>query len=167
MKAYIFAFTISCSLVMGCASNHLPQSEETLQFASANKEDLGVILDKSENTKPLENASKAVGYIEGTYSFPADYIPKDMVIVAHNVETGDEFNIQYSGETQYKIKVPVGEYFVFAQTAEMEDYRAYYTDFVTCGLSVNCPSHDKIKVEVVAEKTTVNVDAADWYGTED
>jgi len=166
MKAYIFSFTIACSLMFGCASNHLAQSEEAVQFASADKEDLGVILEKTEKNASTPNTTNAVGYIEGTYSFPADYIPKDMKIVAHNVVTGEEFDVHYNGEAQYKMKVPVGEYFVYAQTAEMEEYRAYYTDFVTCGLSVNCPSHNKIKVEVVAEKTTVNVDAADWYGSE-
>lgn len=164
MRTHIFIFTVSCSLMFGCASNQPTQSEEPLQFASANKEDLGVILDAKENATPLENSSNTVGYIEGTYSFPADYIPKDMKIVAHNVVTGEEFDVQYKGEPQYKMQVPVGEYFVYAQTQEMEDYRAYYTYFVTCGLSIDCPSHEKIKVEVVAQKTTVNVDAADWYG---
>jgi hypothetical protein len=152
--------------MFGCASNHLAQSEEAVQFASANEDDLGVIVDKTIPKTSSSNTANAVGYIEGTYSFPADYIPKDMKIVAHNVETGDEFDIQYKGDAQYKMKVPVGEYFVYAQTAEMEEYRAYYTEFVTCGLSVDCPSHNKIKVEVVAEKTTVNVDAADWYSGE-
>ncbi len=42
------------------------------------------------------------------------------------------------------------------------DYRAYYSDFVTCGLNVNCPSHQPIAVEALAGKT-VTADPHDWY----
>jgi len=44
-----------------------------------------------------------------------------------------------------------------------EDYMSYYSEFVTCGLNVKCPSHEPIKVSVTAGKTTSKIDPDDWY----
>jgi len=42
-------------------------------------------------------------------------------------------------------------------------YKAYYSEFVTCGLSVDCASHEPIIVEVKSGQTTDGVNPQDWY----
>jgi len=44
-----------------------------------------------------------------------------------------------------------------------DDYKAYYSEFVTCGLSVNCPSHKPIPVAVKTGETVNDIDPQDWY----
>jgi len=70
----------------------------------------------------------------------------------------------------YSIDVPEGSYQVFAKLYEpgesfsdMTDYRSYYSEFVTCGLEFDCPSHNPIVVEVAPNETVSDVDPQDWY----
>jgi hypothetical protein len=64
------------------------------------------------------------------------------------------------------MRVPVGNYYVYAMTNLVkgrEDYKAYYSEFVICGLNVNCESHEPIIVTVTAGETTSKIDPSDWY----
>lgn len=62
----------------------------------------------------------------------------------------------------YKLKVSPGSYYVYAQLPDGV-YKAYYSEFVPCGLSINCPSHEPVEVEVSAGETVTGVDPQDWY----
>lgn len=67
----------------------------------------------------------------------------------------------------YKLKVPVGEYNVYSSLADgvnkLNDSKAYYSEFVTCGLNVKCKSHKPIVVSVEKNKTVSGIDPVDWY----
>lgn len=119
--------------------------------------------------------SGATATISGTFSYPSDHIPSDLEVCAEGVDSKAQYctarKIMAKTETRYELNVPPGRYHVFArhsdrQSASAEnmdpDYRAYYSDFVTCGLNVNCPSHQPIAVEALAGKT-VTADPHDWY----
>jgi len=123
-------------------------------------------------------AAPPSGVIEGSLSYPSEFIPDDMVICAENVATKKIYCTnnhlkakKYQYKVGYKLTVPPGDYHVFAQLpdparygADMpKDYRAYYSDFVKCGMSVDCKSHAPIVVTVKSGATTSGVDPWDWY----
>lgn len=115
------------------------------------------------------------GTIEGSLSYPGEFIP-ELEVCAENIKTAEEFctyeqieDKKYMYGYGYKIEVPEGSYQVYAQLIETEDedayadYKAYYSEFVTCGLEYDCPSHNPITVEVSAGETVTDVDPHDWY----
>jgi hypothetical protein len=104
--------------------------------------------------------------LSGELSYPSDYIPKDMHVCAERAEGGKplcEAKISSGANTTYKLEVPAGRYRVYARTSAMPGYKAYYTDAVVCGLSVECSSHEPVLVEVKPGKRRERVDPQDWY----
>lgn len=102
-----------------------------------------------------------IGYIEGKISYPGEEIPKDLKVCAENIETSEIICIRVH-DSIYKIAVPPGFYYVYAETKKFKG-KAYYTEFVKCGLKVDCPSHKKIKVEVKKGELLKNINPQDWY----
>ena len=117
-----------------------------------------------------QNNPTGFGYIEGSLSFPSEQIPPT-TICAVNQTTGQEYctseNIEdpkYTYGTGYELQVPTGKYVVYALSKFPG--RAYYNEFVTCGLRADCPSHKVIIIEVKDGQTTTGVDPQDWYNPE-
>jgi hypothetical protein len=50
-----------------------------------------------------------------------------------------------------------------ARTGAVLHFRAAYTKFVPCGLSISCPDHGLLIVHVAAGQTTSGIDPVDWY----
>jgi hypothetical protein len=74
------------------------------------------------------------------------------------------------GKVTYRLRVPAGSYYVFATIVNGEEpvdnvrgYRAYYSEFVKCGLSINCPSHEPVKITLRAGQTLTGINPGDWY----
>jgi hypothetical protein len=118
------------------------------------------------------------GIIEGSLSYPSDFIPPDMTICAENVTTRQQFctNRQikakkYTYGVGYKLTLPPGQYHLFAWLPDPakygagypKGYRAYYSEFVKCGQRADCPSHQPIVVTVVSGQAVTGVDPQDWY----
>jgi hypothetical protein len=118
------------------------------------------------------------GVIEGSLSYPSDFIPPDMTICAENLATKQIYSTsqhlqgkKYTYKVGYKLTVPPGEYHVFAQLPDPakygadypKDYRAYYSSFVKCGMRVNCLDHTPIVVKVKSGETASGIDPMDWY----
>jgi len=109
--------------------------------------------------------------IEGSLSFPSNYIPEDMQVCA--LDTTNDQGIfctkdhitdkKYTYGVGYKIEVPAGSYNVYATVSSWQGYKAYYSDFVTCGLKSSCPSHNPIEVKVDAGQSVTKIDPIDWY----
>lgn len=120
------------------------------------------------------------GTIEGKLMYPSEYIPAEMIVcvqnnskdktVCSNSKTkGYKFDLNHKAAT-YSVKLPVGKYFVFAAfpygkspTNSYEGYEAFYNEFVKCGLSVECKSHEKIEIEVKENETISEITPGDWY----
>lgn len=111
------------------------------------------------------------GIIEGSLSFPSEGIPQDLKVCAETL-MGVQFECtsthikdsKYTYGEGYKLELPPGKYYVYAQVPSFNsDYKAYYSEFVACGLSINCPSHKPIEVEVSAGATLTGIDPHDWY----
>ena len=109
------------------------------------------------------------GTIEGSMSFPGEGIPDYIEVCAENQSTKEVLctskrlnNPKYSYGIGYMLDVPAGAYYVYALDPN-KNYKAYYSEFVTCGLSIDCSSHELILVEVKAGETISEVDPQDWY----
>jgi hypothetical protein len=114
-------------------------------------------------------ANSTHGRIVGDVSYPSDYLPDDLKVTAVPVNKGRTFSTTKRRGSEYSLSLPAGEYYVYATTnatPNMTGYKAYYTEFTTCGSSVDCPSHKKIVVSVKPGKTTYKVDPQDWYNNQ-
>ena len=129
-------------------------------------------------TSPTEPQASAqqTGIITGALSYPSDFDFPRMIVCAEAIDakrihcTDKRITNRRSRKVTYKLRVPTGDYYVFATIVNDDDpaeayrgYKAYYSEFVKCGLSVNCPSHEPIKVTVRAGRTLTGIDPGDWY----
>jgi hypothetical protein len=118
------------------------------------------------------------GVIEGSLSYPSEFIPPDMTVCAENLATQQRYCTEkhlkgkrFTYKVGYKLKVPPGDYHVYAYLPDPakygagfpKDYRAYYSRFVKCGMSVNCKDHSPIVVRVKRGGVVAGVDPMDWY----
>ncbi|HEX6624532.1 MAG TPA: hypothetical protein VF064_12535, partial [Pyrinomonadaceae bacterium] len=116
------------------------------------------------------------GVITGALSYPSDFDFPRMIVCAEAMDsrsihcTDKRTTNRRSRKVTYRLSVPAGSYYVFATivngeapTADYRGYKAYYSEFVVCGLSVNCPSHAPVKVTVRAGRTSTGIDPGDWY----
>jgi hypothetical protein len=123
-------------------------------------------------------AAPQTGVIEGLLSYPSEFIPDDMVICAENLATKQIYSThkhvkakKYQYKVGYKLTVPPGDYHVYAQLPDPatygaeypKDYRAYYSEFVKCGMSIECKDHTPIVVTVKSGETLSGIDPQDWY----
>lgn len=123
-------------------------------------------------------AAPQTGVIEGSLSYPSDFIPPDVTICAENLGTKKIYCTnkhlkakKYQYQVGYKLTAPPGDYHVYAYLPDPakygatfpKDYRAYYSEFVKCGMSIDCPSHAPIVVKVKSGETVSGIDPQDWY----
>lgn len=113
------------------------------------------------------DSSSGYGRIEGRLSYPSDYIPRDMVVCAEDILSKrnhcDSKRRRDGDAESYTLMVPPGKYHVYARTSDLPNVRAYYSEFVTCGLDAKCPSHEPLVVEVKPGATVTSVHPQDWY----
>ena len=113
-------------------------------------------------TAPQASAQRT-GIITGALSYPSDFDFPRMIVCAETVDakrihcTDKRVTQRRSRKVTYQLRVPAGSYYVFATIVNGEDpvadargYKAYYSEFVKCGLSVDCPSHKPVEVTVRA-----------------
>jgi len=129
---------------------------------------------------PIPGAAAAPqpGVIEGALSYPSEFIPPDMTICAENLATKQLHCTnkhlkakKYQYKVGYKLTVPPGDYHVYAYLPDparygaeySKDYRAYYSEYVKCGMTEKCPSHAPIVVKVKSGETVSGIDPQDWY----
>ncbi len=136
-------------------------------------------------TTPVQ-ATAQYGTITGSASYPSSGLPTDEQVCAVDITSSAKVYCDKIGARQpanncgsdlsctppspvlkFSVKVPTGDYYVYA-TAEKElpNYKAYYDEYSKCGNSVNCPAtgHKQyIKVTVAANATVENADPGDWY----
>ncbi len=112
------------------------------------------------------------GKISGKLTYPSDYIPPDMVIclesatqtVCSNSKNKGGFVFSVNPATaRYSVSLSPGSYYIYAKTKEMVGEKAYYNQFVKCGMSVDCKSKAKILLVVKAGKTISGITVGDWY----
>lgn len=127
---------------------------------------------------PVMAVEPQPGVIEGSLSYPSEFIPPDMTICAENLTTQKRFctnkhlkGRKYTYKVGYKLTLPPGDYHVYAFLPDPakygatypKDYRAYYSEFVKCGMNVNCKSRAPIVVKVKSGDILKGIDPMDWY----
>ena len=103
------------------------------------------------------------GSISGKLSYPSESIPAQRVC-AIDLKGDKEYCQQtQQGDAAYAIVAPAGAYWVYAALADdTTGKRAYYSEFVRCGLNAECKDHTPVEVAVEAEKIAA-ADPQDWY----
>jgi hypothetical protein len=127
---------------------------------------------------PGMGAEPKPGTIEGSLSYPSEFIPPDMTICAENLSTHKRYctnkhikGAKYTYKVGYKLALPPGDYHVFAFLPDParygagypKDYRAYYSEFVKCGQRADCVSHEPVPVKVRSGESLKGIDPQDWY----
>lgn len=118
---------------------------------------------------------RGVGVITGSLGYPSEGIPENMEVCAVEVagmaaHCSNEHlkDKAFTYGVGYRLTLPAGEYYVYAYLPNLPDatgqtYKAYYSEFVTCGMDVSCTSHEPVKVTVRQGEVTEKVDPQDWY----
>jgi cytoskeletal protein RodZ len=121
-------------------------------------------------TEDSEQSSPKTGTIKGQASYPSEQLPEDEEVCAQPVNEPSAkpicINVGKQQTIKYELTVPEGTYYVYAKTEKLSGYKAYYNEFVKCGLSVDCPESthlQQIPVKVTAGAVVENVDPGDWY----
>lgn len=137
-------------------NNNLQQQAEDKQRPATN-----------DRSKEVDVVSS--GVIKGIASYPSEKLPEDQEVCAEDITDSKKthcIDVGHEQKTSFELTVPVGEYYVYSKTAKLENYRAYYNEFVKCGLSVDCPEsgHKQyISVKVGAGETVSGIEPGDWY----
>ncbi|KKS29712.1 MAG: hypothetical protein UV83_C0001G0325 [candidate division WWE3 bacterium GW2011_GWE2_43_18] len=115
------------------------------------------------------------GVITGSLGYPSEFIPENMEVCAVEVQGQGAHcsnnhlkDKAFTYGVGYRLTLPAGEYYVYAYVPNQPDatgqiYKAYYSEFVTCGMDVSCSNHEPVKVTVRQGEVTANVDPQDWY----
>jgi len=110
------------------------------------------------------------GSISGYLIYPSEGIPQDVGVCAQSMDNSKFIycvkqirDKKYKSGVGYQMDLDVGNYYVYAF---YKDMRAYYDEFVICGLKATCKSHTKIPVVVTAGSVQDNILPHDWYDTE-
>jgi len=116
---------------------------------------------------PPVNTPPARGTITGQLSFPSEYIPP-LRIIAFDVDDLDQFyTLEVTAGDTFAIEVPAGTYYLLSYMLDPDvgdpDFAGAYSEFVLCGLQVDCEDHSLVPVEVQSGETVSDIDLADWY----
>jgi hypothetical protein len=128
-------------------------------------------------------ASAQTGQISGKLTFPGDGIPRDLVLCVISkvspAETTYCSNTKTSTLTAaritfkvdrrkaaYQVALPAGPYLIFAKTSEMSGHRAFYNDFVKCGMEYTCKSTKPVTVVVRTGQTTKGITVGDFWNVD-
>lgn len=136
----------------------------------------GIIEEPLEPESPAqpEDPFSTGSTIEGSLGYPSEFIPT-LEVCAERIDGTGEFctlNIinddKYTNGQGYILSVPEGDYYVYSVVLDedgnrTDSYQAYYSDFVKCGLSVDCTSHEPIPLKILPGIEVQNVDPIDWY----
>jgi len=109
------------------------------------------------------------GTISGYLIYPSSFIPPELGVCAQKISdlqnvvcTPQIKDQKFKNGVGYQLELDPGEYYVYSY---LDDQKAYYTEFVTCGLQYSCPSHAKIPVLVTAGSVQDDILPHDWYDT--
>src|SRR5687768_12428947 len=114
------------------------------------------------------------GVVKGTLCYPSDYIPP-MTVYLKNQDTKKIYRqVTKQNQKNFSFKeIPDGKYVAFAYTLDetlidnqnkTSKAGGGYTQFVPCGLSVECEDHSLIEILVVNGTGSPGIEICDWYG---
>lgn len=103
------------------------------------------------------------GTIDGQICYPSEGIPA-MTAYFEDVVSHAVVSLAIpANHSIYTVDLLLGTYYAYAWVGEFA-LGGSYSQAVPCGLTVACPDHSLIPVNVTAGQTTSGVDICDWYG---
>lgn len=119
------------------------------------------------------------GTVIGKIMYPSSGIPNNIKVFAEDTKTGKtyEATVTFSDPTKdmsatatYSVSIPSGSYYIYGTLAGFNDqngspWKAYYNQYVICGLAASCQDTTKVVVTVEEAKTVENITIGDWYPT--
>ena len=125
---------------------------------------------------PKEAPGQLTGAIKGETTYPSEGVPA-LSICAQLVTDMQKTKCvdapsQAIGQKElpkFSLSVKPGTYWVYAELVDpaelglTESTKAYYTEFVRCGMKFECKDHSKIEVVVGSNQTIDNIVPGDWY----
>lgn len=161
-----YSKAVACGLTADCTDHGLkPVSVEagevvtgvdTADWYAEAGQDNGWLSD------PMNND---LGSITGSLGYPSESIPP-LRVVAFDVNSDEFFYTDTAlNQTEFILTgIPSGTYQVVAYVLEGDTHLGGgYSNFVTCGLSVECTDHNLIDVLVYPGSETFNINPVDWY----
>ena len=142
-----------------------PDVQATLSALQATQTALVALLAET-SLPPATVAPIATGSISGNLSYPSEFIPP-LRVVAFNADTQEYIFVDtQQDQGTYQIdNLPPGTYHVVAYFPQLS-LGGGYSQAVPCGLSVDCPDHSLIDVEVKPGEVTAGINPGDWYAPE-
>lgn len=144
--------------ILGCGAAGSIQSLMAVKVLSAGDRD---------GAPPATGAPQRKGTITGELSYPSEFIPPDMTVCAEKPDGAPAGCTSRQRRTRksvtYMLDLAPGDYFVFARTKEMPNYKAYWSEFVRCGNNAACKSHTRLLVTVPPGGKVTGVHPQDWY----
>ena len=115
------------------------------------------------STSPADPGSTQTGAVTGKVCFPSEVIPA-MNVYFRNTTNGElsEF-ANPENQSDFSFELPAGTYEAFAYLQNGEGGGGSYSQFVPCGLSVDCADHSLLAFDVQPQQTTTNIEICDWY----
>lgn len=179
----VLAATVIAAIFSGMGVYYLQEQKMNNGDASKNKrvEELQKKINELQNKlgteekSDIETASseeeEVLAEITGSLTYPAGQLPDDLTIYAKNMETEEVYTTTevlsgtgYTFGSGYSMEVPAGTYQVYAMKVGSE--KAYYNQFMVCGMSVECTDTTILEVEVLAGESTDDIIVGDWWNIE-
>lgn len=119
------------------------------------------------------------GTVTGKIMYPSSGIPTKIKVFAQDTKTNKTYEAtvtfapttsDMSASATYSVSVPAGSYYIYGTLADFNDqngtpWKAYYNQFVICGLAASCKDDTKVVVNVEAAGKVENITIGDWYPT--
>ena len=163
--ALIFLALPACSPdnFLGESTSESEQSVEEIVKATLT----AIALEQSTDVPkaPTLTLTLQTGDISGSLGYPSEYIPP-LRVVAFDVNSQDYYYVDTQrNQADYHLEdLPAGTYHVVAYVHEEgPDIPGAYTEFVTCGQTVECTDHSLIDVVVSPGTVMQGVDPVDFY----
>lgn len=176
----VVASTITSSITWFILDRTFNESQQTNAVLIASLEKKITFLGtKLENGATANPAVTDNGTIIGKIMYPSSGIPNKIKVFAEDTKTSKTYEAtvtfsdpakDVSATATYTISIPAGSYYVYGTQSGFNDqngntWKAYYNQFVICGLAASCKDTTKVAVNVTAAKTTENITIGDWYPT--
>jgi hypothetical protein len=110
------------------------------------------------------------GKISGTLTYPSEGVPTDLMVCVEEItdnitlcsdgQKSDEIFTFSSSSLNYSVELLDGTYYIYAL---YDGKKAYYTEFVRCGMNYNCKSHKKIPITLKNGNAVSGITLGDWY----
>jgi uncharacterized protein YecT (DUF1311 family) len=117
--------------------------------------------------KPSWASDERLSAISGSVGYPSEEVPA-MRVYAFASDGMSYYTISTKRQQKKFLipNVPAGQYYLVAYPSEAtgtQPEAGGWSQFVTCGMTVNCKDHSLILVTAKAGETASGIDVADWY----